>query len=199
MYVNQLTESLSSNPKKFWSFVKSRTGTSSVPSCIEYNGIKGYCPADKAEIFNKFFHSVFSRPVEEFSPPSNMSSSHVISDVICTEVDVAKVLAELETNKSHRPDNIPPRILKECAKELAPFLAKLFNISDASQIQLNKKKCRVLHVTRQTHPLNQDYSLDSKKLEVVNYHTSTISQKSLSLKHYHGITTSTPSVPKLDV
>ena len=70
---------------------------------------------------------------------------------------------------------------------------------DASQIQLNEKKCRVLHVTRQTHPLNQDYSLDSKKLEVVNYHTSTISHKSLSLKHYHGITTSTPSVSKLDV
>ena len=41
---------------------------------------------------------------------------------------------------------------------------------DASQIQLNEKKCSVLHVTRQKHPLNQDYSLDSKKLEVVNYH-----------------------------
>ena len=131
-YDNQLTESLSSNPKKFWSFVKSRTGTSSVPSCIEYNGIKAYCPADKAEIFNKFFHSVFSRPVDEFSPPSNMSSSHVISDLICTEDDVAKVLAELETNKSHGPDNIPPRILKVCAKELAPSLAKLFNISLSS-------------------------------------------------------------------
>jgi len=29
------------------------------------------------------------------------------------EDDVAKVLAELETNKSHGPDNIPPIILKQ--------------------------------------------------------------------------------------
>jgi len=48
------------------------------------------------------------------------------------EDDVAKVLAELETNKSHGPDNIPPIILKLCAKELAPSRAKLFNISLSS-------------------------------------------------------------------
>ncbi len=42
------------------------------------------------------------------------------------------MLAGLETNKSHGPDNIPPRILKVCAKELKPPLAKLINISLSS-------------------------------------------------------------------
>ena len=37
-YVANLTASLPSKPKKFWSFVKSRTGNASIPSCNEYDG-----------------------------------------------------------------------------------------------------------------------------------------------------------------
>ena len=42
----------------------------------------------------------------------------------------------------------------------------LFNAVERCDIIENNS----IHVTRQKHPLNQNYSLDSKKLEVVNYH-----------------------------
>ena len=64
-YVANLTASLPSKPKKFWSFVKSRTGNASSPSCVQYDGQSAFTPKGKADLFNKFFHSVFSeRSVE---------------------------------------------------------------------------------------------------------------------------------------
>ena len=44
----------------FWSFVKSRTGNASIPSCVEYDGQSAFTPKGKADLFNKFFQSVFS-------------------------------------------------------------------------------------------------------------------------------------------
>ena len=43
--------------------------------------------------------------------------------------DVYKVLSSLDVNKAIGPDAISPRILKECAAELAPSISQLFNLS----------------------------------------------------------------------
>ena len=40
-----------------------------------------------------------------------------------------KVLSSLDVNKANGPDAISPRILKECAAELAPSISQLFNFS----------------------------------------------------------------------
>lgn len=60
-YVAHLTASLPSKAKKFWSFVKSRTGNFGVPSCVEHVGQSTFTPKAKADIFNTFVHSVFSQ------------------------------------------------------------------------------------------------------------------------------------------
>ena len=129
-YVDYLTSYLSSNPKRFWSFVKTLTGTSSLPSSIEYNR-KCYSPETNADIFNTFFQSVFNEKVEDSTvPPSSLHTEHSISDLHCTEKEVAKLLTGLDASKSSGPDNnIHPRILKECAKELASYFTKVFNHS----------------------------------------------------------------------
>lgn len=49
---------LRSKPKKFWSFVKSCAGNFSIPSCVQYGGHSAFTPKAKADIFNKFFHSL---------------------------------------------------------------------------------------------------------------------------------------------
>lgn len=42
---------------------------------------------------------------------------------------VFKVLSTLDVNKAIGPDAISPRILKECAAELAPSILQLFNFT----------------------------------------------------------------------
>ena len=49
--------------------------------------------------------------------------------VTCSADEVAKLLQSIDVNKASGPDNIPPRILKECAMELALSLTNFFNFT----------------------------------------------------------------------
>ena len=40
-----------------------------------------------------------------------------------------KLLSKVNPSKSSGPDNIPNRIIKECAVQLAPILQKIFQVS----------------------------------------------------------------------
>ena len=133
-YVKDLTVSLNTNPKRFWSFVKSCTKKQSTPGCIIYNGTRALTPEDKADVFNQFFCSVFNNRTDKLSSIpgrgcdySTVLPTHLINDLICTPSEVAKVLKSLNANKACGPDGVSPRLLNECQMELAPTLAKLFN------------------------------------------------------------------------
>ena len=83
-----------------------------------------------AHLFNTFFHSVFNKRCDESSVPFYpLYTNHVIKNLVCSVDDVASLLSELDITKSSGPDNISPRILKECAHELAPSLTGIFNLS----------------------------------------------------------------------
>ena len=60
--------------------------------------------------------------------PSQLTE-HVISDLSCSVEEVAELLQSIDVNKASGPDNIPPRILKECAMELALPLTNFFNFT----------------------------------------------------------------------
>ena len=135
-YVKDLTASLNTNPKRFWSFVKSRTKKQSTPGCIIYDGSRALIPEDKANVFKQFFCLVFDKRIDiQSSIPvhgcdySTVSPVHLINDLICTPSEVAKVLRYLNVNKACGPDGVSPQLLKECLMELAPSLTRPFNYS----------------------------------------------------------------------
>ena len=128
-YVKDLTASLNTNPKRFWSFVKSCTKEQSTPGCILYDGTHALTPGDKANVFNQFFCSVFNKRIDNLSSIpghgcdySTVFPLHLINDLICTPSEVAKLLKSLNVNKACGPDGVSPRLLKECHVELAPHL-----------------------------------------------------------------------------
>ncbi|KAK2550361.1 hypothetical protein P5673_029063 [Acropora cervicornis] len=49
----------SDNPKRFWSFRKSKTKSRSIPPEVSFENQKGTNGFNKAQLFNKFFTSVF--------------------------------------------------------------------------------------------------------------------------------------------
>ena len=53
--------------------------------------------------------------------------AHGIDLVSITEQDILNQLAILGVNKVYGPDEIPPRLLKEAAKEITPSLTKMLN------------------------------------------------------------------------
>ena len=64
-------------------------------------------------------------PTDSPSSPTDCT----LSELTLFPDDVLAVLLSLDTNKATGPDEIPPRILKECAHQIAPSLCLLFNQS----------------------------------------------------------------------
>ena len=76
--------------------------------------------AGKAEVFNTYFSSVFTQEENVNDMPDFCASpKETLGNIKFTESDVLKLLQNLNSSKLPGPDNMHPRILKECAQELA--------------------------------------------------------------------------------
>ncbi len=75
-----------------------------------------------------------------------------LSQIQISEYEVEQCLNNLDTSKAYGPDGIPPRLLKECSKEISPSLCSLFNKSlatgcvpvewkQANVLPIHKKNC----------------------------------------------------------
>ena len=70
--------------------------------------------AEKADAFNRYFHSVFTSPVcPAVHPLLCASSTPLISALNIQHEEVRKELSLLNPSKSSDPDNIPARLLKK--------------------------------------------------------------------------------------
>ena len=53
----------------------------------------------------------------------------MLANIYFSEIDVINVLKGLDVNKGSGPDDIPLKVLRECADALAHSLTTLFNLS----------------------------------------------------------------------
>eukprot|EP00117_Sycon_ciliatum_P046039 scpid19225/ scgid33023/ Probable RNA-directed DNA polymerase from transposon X-element; Reverse transcriptase len=91
-------------------------------------------PAQKAAALNEFFISQSKLSVanaDEQTPAINTTPDILspLQEISTSQAEVEKLLRGVDTNKSPGFDSIPNRLLKEAAKELAPSLSSLFNLS----------------------------------------------------------------------
>ena len=117
-YLAKIEASFKVNPKEFWSYHKVFLGgRSCTNSAISYDGEVATKPAQKAELLNKYFCSVFlsAAPDVNIEPTNNsLRTDMEISQVQVSVDDVTKHLIGLDTSKACGPDGIPARLLKEC-------------------------------------------------------------------------------------
>jgi len=121
-----------------YSFVKHNKSENFGVSPLKSEGITHTKPTDKANILNRQFESVFSRPQplslkQACSTLINKVKSQMPSITI-TEEGVDKLLSGLCPSKASGPDQISPRILKELHKEISPIICKIFQLSLSSGI-----------------------------------------------------------------
>jgi len=123
------TENKHGTTKRFWGFIKSLRNDSCGVAPLRDKGILKSNADDKAEILNKQFTSVFTKGDNPYMPDLGDSPYPSMPDIQVTETGVRKLLMNLNIHKAAGPDGIRPRLLKECATEIAPIFTKLFNIS----------------------------------------------------------------------
>ena len=146
---NIISPDSTSNPKRFWSFVKSpRTDSSGVAPLKDTTGTTHSESSKKADILNSQFSSVFNKDERGDTIPDKGPSPHCDMPAICVGVEgVYKILTNLQIHKATGPDNIPCRILKETAKEIAPMLQLFFQASlDQGQLPKEWKTANVVPI-----------------------------------------------------
>ncbi len=117
------------NTKPFWRFVKSKKQDNvGISPLLEKDKLESDSKS-KAEILLRQFSSVFTRIKKGILPEVRKYVDDPLTHITITETGVAKLLRNIKINKASGPDNIPNMVLKECATELSPAVACLFQLS----------------------------------------------------------------------
>ena len=128
-FIVNLGSSVKQNPKRFWSFVKSKTCNRSVPNIISWDDRQAKSSSEQAKLFNEYFHSVFPEPCDNNVSPVRIETETVLSNICISEDTVLKLMKDLDVNKATGPDNLSSTFLKECRNELSNSLCMLLNKS----------------------------------------------------------------------
>ena len=129
-YINDSYTGLSENPKRFWGMVSSKNKKRSLPTSLEHDNITESSSVGKANLFNNFFFSNFTPPLDDHVLPEiRYFTDPLLTNVDLSIAEVRLILSTLDQNKATGPDNLPGLILKECSAEIAPSLTLLLNLS----------------------------------------------------------------------
>lgn len=131
-YIQFSAEKIKSNPKFFWSFVKSINSNKGVPQTMFYKGASTSDGEQICDWFNEHFHSVFeNHNVTSHQYNFSNSSNAVIdlSSIDLTETIIYKYLKSIDPNKGAGPDGVHPFFIKKCSSSLAVPITIIFNKS----------------------------------------------------------------------
>ena len=124
-----LEEDNTTNPKKFWSVIKSKRSETTGVSPLRKEGILHSDPVNKAYILNYQFVSVFTQEDMRNIPDKGDSPYPDLPEITIYPDGVRKLLHNINPHKATGPDNIPGQLLKEVAQEVTPILSLIFSAS----------------------------------------------------------------------
>ncbi|KAG6446943.1 hypothetical protein O3G_MSEX004647 [Manduca sexta] len=135
-YMDKIENSIVKDPKKFWSYVKSKRNSNTFPNVMHYGDVLASTGLEISNLFATYFHSTFQKPdsvvLDVNVPLSNVSSSSEITSINTINVcqsRVLKLLKSLDLSKSGGPDFIPPIFIVNCADSIVVPLCILFQRS----------------------------------------------------------------------
>ena len=113
-----------------YKYVRNFTGSNVIPQTIYLGNVCATTDSDKASLFNKYFHYIYSSVHCDL--PSSFDSpqtSQMLGDISIQESEVYELLISLNTSKAMGCDGISPMLLKHCATALFQPLHHLFLLS----------------------------------------------------------------------
>ena len=130
-FESQLLLSLHPNGmSKVFRYIRNITGENNIPNVVYHQGISAESEHEKVDMFNRYFHSIFT--MSSFNCPNfnQLSSIHPnLSDISITEEEVFQTLSSLDPSKAAGCDGIGPKLLRHCALALYQPLHHLFCLS----------------------------------------------------------------------
>lgn len=136
-YIELTETSIKSNPKYFWTYVKNKYNSNSIPSTLKYNGNtfvtgESICDAFSAFFLSTFLDSSTSNTQLTFNCSSDNNLPGPTSDICNIEVkteEITSLLQSLDTTKGAGPDDLSSKLLSKCSSSVARPIALLFKKS----------------------------------------------------------------------
>ena len=126
----KIANEIKKNPKQFWHYVKTKAGSNrDFPNLIDDEGVMHKTDLNKAELFNKYFASVFTREDTSAIPDPNFNTNNEISSIEITPDTVVKYLNKINISKAAGPDGFHSKILFEIRESLKVPLSLIYNKS----------------------------------------------------------------------
>ena len=168
-FIKSLSSNLGTNPKAFWNFIKTKTKSKASPSILTEGNRDFTDSVTKANILNKFFHSLFSKDPNRPIPEIDVKYDPALSELTVDPDDVLKGLQALDTSKAIGPDGIPNKILKDFAPELAIPITTLFNISlSTGTLPSTWKTANVIPILKKEDPKQPNNNRPISLLPVIS-------------------------------
>src|SRR5678815_1711052 len=117
--------------KNFWPLAKNISNNfckSAFPPLIRSDGSVANSPSEKANLFGLLFSYNSTLDDSGIPPPTPSPLRFPMSLPVITHDRVHGILRSMNVRKASGPDGIPPRVLRECASELAPVLVQLYSL-----------------------------------------------------------------------
>ena len=133
----KLANNIKINPKLFWKHINSKRKTkTNIHDLRNIDAVDGsitwiYDSKEKANYLGKSFTSVFNDCIDDIPDGDLIFKSPIIyeamSEIKISELVIIKKLTKLNVYKSAGPDDLFPKILRECAVPIARFLNILYS------------------------------------------------------------------------
>ena len=117
-----------SSNHKIYSHIRSLSRLVSFPTPMTLGSQEAPSAASKAELFNKYFHSVLSRS-SDFPLRSISDFDGTASDIRLDPMETLRALESLDQSKAMGSDAISPKVLKHCALAIFGPVTHLFQLS----------------------------------------------------------------------
>ena len=105
------------NSSKIYKYISSLSSGRQLPSIVDNK--QASTSFDQAQLFNQFFHSVFTHSSCDFPiPPDPLTNGVTSSNIDISPTDVFQALYNLDPNKAPGIDSINPALLKYTAESL---------------------------------------------------------------------------------
>ena len=119
-----------SDSKKFYSYIRSKTSTRTGVGPLNVHGKTVTDSGEMAEALNDYFGSVFqTENLDNLPKPKPLPTKSKCSGVNFRPSVVKKMIRTLKSNSAPGPDGITPRLLQELADEVAVPLSCIFTKS----------------------------------------------------------------------
>lgn len=146
-YLRGLIGDLKSNPKRFWSFLKSIKGKYSAMPVLLDGDRNVTSDVDKAELLNRAFSSKFRARYEGQLPTAPDYSLDPLREFTVTPEAVHNVLNSISPHKACGPDGVSARVIRECSEEITVPLTIICCLSlEQGKVPRSWKQANVIPV-----------------------------------------------------